>query len=464
MKQFNKNKAIKKINLQQNKSTYIKRLSIALSCLFLLICAILFTFAKFEANSNIFSLILGNVHYELTTTVDKIFLGTTETNVLPEAGNGWEFDNAVCTNGATATWDDANWQLNTTYQGKKTTCNLYFKQYFVLRGNANNINSTLSSYNSTSNVIDKGHNSTFAYDRTTDNNLRYVGANPNNYVQFNNELWRIIGVMNNIYDNNNNKNTVLKIIRAESIGEYSWDTSNSSINSGYGINEWSQADLYNLLNNGHYWNRTSGNCYNGTNNATISCDFSNIGLTNTSKAMIYNATWNTSTLNGSWWTQDDKGNASQIYIDERGNNAVNYCTDSGCDGIVRKTKVVGNVGLIYPSDYGFATNGSNTLSRNECLSVRVHSYTNGCNTKDWLSVDGDPAWLITPRARYYYAAFSIFKSGNLDDVYTGIDMNDIGNHNQYTSDNRNVFPVVYLKTSISIIGGDGSSTRPYILE
>ena len=48
---------------------------------------------------------------------------------------------------------------------------------------------------------------TLAYDGTADNNLRYVGANPCNYVSFNNELWRIIGVMNNIDDGTGNLET-----------------------------------------------------------------------------------------------------------------------------------------------------------------------------------------------------------------------------------------------------------------
>ena len=40
-----------------------------------------------------------------------------------------------------------------------------------------------------------------------DNNYRYSGSNPNNYVKFNNELWRIIGVING----------KVKIIRNEAI-------------------------------------------------------------------------------------------------------------------------------------------------------------------------------------------------------------------------------------------------------
>jgi len=52
-------------------------------------------------------------------------------------------------------------------------------------------------------------------DETIDHNLRYVGASPNNYVRFNNELWRVIGVMNNVGDGNGNSETRLKIIRSE---------------------------------------------------------------------------------------------------------------------------------------------------------------------------------------------------------------------------------------------------------
>ena len=52
-----------------------------------------------------------------------------------------------------------------------------------------------------------------AYDETVDNNLRYIGANPNNYVSFNVELWRIIGVMNNIDDGTGTKETRGKLVK-----------------------------------------------------------------------------------------------------------------------------------------------------------------------------------------------------------------------------------------------------------
>ena len=74
----------------------------------------------------------------------------------------------------------------------------------------------------TDTILGKGETDELKYDNTVDNNLRYVGADPNNYVSFNNELWRIIGVMNNIDDGTGKKETRLKIIRDEPIGKYSW--------------------------------------------------------------------------------------------------------------------------------------------------------------------------------------------------------------------------------------------------
>ena len=62
-------------------------------------------------------------------------------------------------------------------------------------------------------------------------NTRYIGSNPNNYVSIDGDIWRIIGVMKDIDDGTGNKSDRVKLIRAGSIGGYSWDTSESSINS-----------------------------------------------------------------------------------------------------------------------------------------------------------------------------------------------------------------------------------------
>ena len=93
---------------------------------------------------------------------------------------------------------------------------------------------------------------------TTDhlNELRFIGANPPNYVRFNNQTWRIIG----IFDGK------LKIV-SNPIGNYSYDSSGKTENNGLGVNSWNDADLMKLLNPG-YENNTDLKCKTNTASAT----------------------------------------------------------------------------------------------------------------------------------------------------------------------------------------------------
>ena len=109
---------------------------------------------------------------------------------------------------------------------------------------------------------------TFAYDGTSDNNLRYVGKNPCNYVTFNGETagWRIIGILNTP------EGQRMKLIRTDSLGIYSWDNKASgteSSTSEYGSNDWTDSALKEVLNNGAYYNKTSGICPSGRNGAIL---------------------------------------------------------------------------------------------------------------------------------------------------------------------------------------------------
>ena len=144
-------------------------------------------------------------------------------------------------------------------------------------------------------------------DETADQNLRYIGADPNNYVTFNNESWRIIGVMNNIDDGTGVKETRLKIIKEKPYSEeIAWDAEDE--------NDWSVASLQEELN-GPYLE----------------------SIKSPSNKMINNAIWN---LGGSI-TYDDV-TASLYYERERGTEVY-----SG-----HKTKWIGKIGLIYASEVG----------------------------------------------------------------------------------------------------------------
>ena len=290
------------------------------------------------------------------------------------------------------------------------------------------------------------------YDETVDNNLRYIGADPNNYVLFNDELWRIIGVMNNIDDGTGTEESRLKIVRNESIGNYSWDNKASgtgSSTSQYGSNDWSDSALQIVLNSGAYWNRTSGDCPYGQNGATTSCDFSSNGLTEEAKTMIEDAVWNLGGL--SHETSDSSYYHTVItsawYMYEKENSVY--------EG--RPIKWIGVIGLMYSSDFGYATSGGTIFNRSTCLSYPLYNWyydsTNNypdCYNNDWLYKNGSNQWTITPSFSLGDATFIIHYGGGA------------GGANAVRTDCR-VFPSTYLSSNVKITSGTGSSSDPYLL-
>ena len=293
---------------------------------------------------------------------------------------------------------------------------------------------------------------TFTHDATKQTtaltDYRYIGKDPNNYVKFNDELWRIIGV----FDTDDGTGKVekrLKIIRNESIGDYSWDNKDTTTGAetAYGKNEWTDARLNYLLNSGHesetaggslYWNRGTGNCYKGKNNATTACDFTTTGLTEKAKAMIGDAKWY---LGGSSTYYDVT--APMFYTRERGTSVY-----SG-----RSTSWTGKVGLMYPSDYGYATSGGTTINRASCLAKELYNWSDDsvsdCKNNDWMYNSSKSQWTITSRQDNAGSVFIVINPGYVC--------------NGSASGNYGVRPVVHLNSAIKVITGLGTKESPYIL-
>ena len=307
---------------------------------------------------------------------------------------------------------------------------------------------------------------TLAYDGTSDNNLRYVGANPCNYVKVDDEHWRIIGVMNNVDDGTGKKESRVKLIRDESIGNYSWDTSDSTVNNGYGVNEWSQADLMKLLNPGYesesiggslYYNNSSGNCYSSYNNATTSCDFTSSGLKINLKNLVGNTLWNTGTNGTNSFTLASNGLVSHFYSYERSSNTGKICTSGTyCnDTVTRTTTWNGKLGLMYPSDYGYATSGGTSINRTSCLNKELSNWNDSsygdCKNNDWLY---DPNHHQLTLSSYAHSSYACF-------VFT---VRDDGKFRSVSANSSLlVRPSVYLKSSTTIVDGNGSKESPYEL-
>ena len=267
----------------------------------------------------------------------------------------------------------------------------------------------------TDGIVAEEHPETEQLGAVTD--YRYTGANPNNYVRFNNELWRIIGVFPTEDASGKIENRI-KIIRDESIGDIAWDVSS--------INDWSTSSLQQLLNSGDYYNRTG--------------NYASNGLTSEAKSMINDAKWY---LGGtSSYTSASNGLASHWYSYERGTDVY-----SG-----RPTSFIGEVGLMYPSDYGYATSGGSTTNREECLAKELYNWYSSsysdCKNNDWLFNNSDQ-WTMAPYSGSSYIVFYVRSSGSVYDDYAYI--------------LRAVRPVLALASTVEITGGTGTESDPYIL-
>ena len=291
-----------------------------------------------------------------------------------------------------------------------------------------------------------------------DNNVRYIGKDPSNYVYFNCsdyanptadtcELWRIIGVFNNVTKSDGSKENLVKIIRDESIGNYSWDSSASSVNSGHGVNDWTDADAMKLLNPGYdsvsvggslYYNSKSGTCYHNENNTTTSCDFTSTGLKNdTTRNAIEEVVWN---LGGTVYY----ASVSHWYGYERGTTVYTG----------RPTTWTGKIGLMYPSDYGYATSGGTTKDRAACLAKELLSWNSSgfsdCKENDYLFDANDSQLTLTPNSGYANFVYLVRYSGS------------VGALDAYFS--YTVRPALFLKSNIQVDKGTGAKSDPYTLK
>ena len=291
-------------------------------------------------------------------------------------------------------------------------------------------------------------------DNTSDQNIRYYGANPNNYVSFNNELWRIIGV----FGNN------VKLIRKDSLGKLSWDSSASSVNNGWGVNEWSQSALKNYLNT-MYYGGTSVTCYNGQNKKEVTCPTGTID--ETAKTLIDNYTWNTGaiTWNDATIVNQEAGELKTIpfYNAERGSVIGKICTsDSDCnDSVERTTKWTGYIGLPYVTDWAYASSESvcETNMWEGDIDTTHGRFNMTCKNNNWMNYSKETstytnAYSMSP-CTYSFSdgASHVWNVGNMGYVSFGS-----------AAYSYAVVPSIYLKSNVLIENGTGTSSDPYILK
>ena len=280
----------------------------------------------------------------------------------------------------------------------------------------------------------KSFDTVFAANNTdifNEKGIRYEGTDPNNYICLDNKtsgacsssslLFRIIGLFDEdtSTDGTSSSGTkkLLKVIDTNNYGGTDGKKWNSA-----GTNNWSTASLKTELN------ETYLTTLLGTSNVNSKLS-----------SGVANAKWHLGGASPSNYNTTAEG----IYTQERDTSAIYGGNPSS---------IYAQVGLMYPSDYGYATVGGTTTNRAGCRAKAVNAYdTADCKNNDWLftsqgSFVDDGEWLLSPYSSDSYLAAYLGSSGY---VY----------HDLHVGGLFAVRPSFYLDYSVLKIVGTGDGTK-----
>ena len=244
-----------------------------------------------------------------------------------------------------------------------------------------------------------------------ENGKRYQGKNPDNYIWFNDELWRIIGnIPVCLTSGCSSTQNRVKIIRNDSIGRIAYG-SNST---------WIGSNIQNLLNT-CYLGKTSScdsYCYSNSDDGVKgTCDYSSDGIDATDYygQMIEDVYFNVGAGDSTHKT------------------AANYYTQE----IVTHATSASKIGLMFASDWGYAIEGFTGILGS---SGSPKSYME----KNWLFSNGNE-WTMSA----YSSSYPLYAYGG---GYLG---------NASASNGYSIRPVLYLKSNAYVVSGTGSKVDPY---
>ena len=245
---------------------------------------------------------------------------------------------------------------------------------------------------------------------------RYRGASPKNYVTFNNEVWRIIGVFPTDDGTGNIENRI-KLIKDQSIGNYQWNITQVASTSSY--NNWTGATLMKYLNATYYNSLTNNGAIDMVDDVKYYLGGYKDVITPT-PITIYDF--------------ERKISGSGTYFFKT--NPTNW---------------IGKVALMTASDYGYATeNCEDKLLYNSDTTKGII----GCNSTNWLYNIKANEWLLNQYANSSTANTSVYyilNNGQIHGIASSI-------NNSFSTR-----PVLYLKPEVMIESGYGTSSNPYKL-
>ena len=287
----------------------------------------------------------------------------------------------------------------------------------------------------------KSFDTVFAANNTdifNENGIRYEGTDPNNYICLDSKksgscsssslLFRIIGLFDEDTSSNGTSSSgtkkLLKVIDTNNYGGTSGKYWNSA-----GTNNWSSASLKTELN-GAYLNTL-------LNTSNVNSKLS---------SAIANTKWH---LGGGSSSNYQTLTTEGIYTEERNTNAIYSGNPSN---------IYAKVGLMYPSDYGYATVGGTTTNKSSCREKELYNWDGSsfsdCKNNDWLftsqsSFVKSGEWLLSPFSSISNSAAYLISSG-----YVRLGYSDYVAGSQLA-----VRPTFYLDSSILKIVGTGDGTK-----
>ena len=319
-------------------------------------------------------------------------------------------------------------------------------------GNGSTMNKSLNAYLTLGSgsvigeeIISKSFKTVFVANDTdifNENGLRYEGADPNNYICLDNKtsgtcsdnslLFRIIGLFEEDTSNDGTTSAgtkkLLKVIDTNNYGGTSGKFWNSA-----GTNNWSTASLKTELNDPYL--RTL---------------LDTIGVNSKLNDAIVKAKWH---LGGASSSNNTTLTAEGIYTEERNTSAIYSGNPSS---------IYAKIGLMYPSDYGYATVGGTTTNKSSCRAKELYNWNNSsysdCKNNNWLYTSqvtswgaNKSEWLLSPYSSSSKIAAHLLSTGYVR--FSGSVRNGVDN-NQFA-----VRPTFYLDSSVLKIVGRGNGTK-----
>ena len=280
-----------------------------------------------------------------------------------------------------------------------------------------------------------------------ENGYRYEGSDPNNYIQMEKtdgtkETWRIIGLFP---DGVNGED----VIRVRKVGYEKAAYDNGNHTTAY-FNNTSKTNnkllaYSDAISNKNYIAAIPAPCSRCVNHwpkttlyTTLSSTYT---LANYKNTVNYKMYLGSASETSSYKLQD-------LYDMERMLNNKGTAGKTSSKSYNSTTIFTGSVGLMYPSDYGYAV-----LSSDCARTIEPYNYngTAACHNNNWLYQGSSTfQWLISPNSLFGNSAFSVNATGPLLDIWN-------------VDDSGSFSPVMALKADI-VVTGSGTISDPYVMQ